>query len=137
MSKIDIVFGDWSDDGHGKYKRVTVSINITKEKMQDAYLSSCKKFGFNLDDACRDYEDSTMPDELYNILVKENYPDVERFDEDEYSKTMDTEMFLEILMWWIKQSYPEFKWKKTKGIPTFNGYWDKKLNLSFGYGLFS
>lgn len=39
-NQMDIVIGDWSDDGHGKSKKIRVSTNKTKLEMQDAYLAS-------------------------------------------------------------------------------------------------
>jgi hypothetical protein len=35
MNKMYLVLGDWSDDGHGKYKKILVKCNKTVKEIQD------------------------------------------------------------------------------------------------------
>lgn len=148
--KINIVLGDWSDDGHGKTDKVLLEVNKTKIEMQDAYKKSCKTLGvsFNHNDdftgikpqnpnrlIATDYCDAELPLEAYHIL-KENGFDLEFIEEDEmYMCEGD---FVDLLMQFIRFSLPGFEWEIVKDeVENFNGYWDNNLNVQFGYGLYS
>lgn len=158
--KFYLVLGDWSDDGHGKSDKVLIESNYSEKDLQKAYKKSCKKTGisFNHNDnftgkkdailICTDYEDSQITEEAYRALAKLNCPfnDLE-FDgigcdevtEDNCDELyLNQESFTNLLMWFIGLSMPEdFEWKEVEDkIPYLNGYWDKSLNVQFGYGLY-
>lgn len=172
MERIDIVLGDWSDDGHGKTEKYPIKVNVSKKAMQDAYKASCKKFGFSFnhnDDftglkrsyeedrkyhICTEYEEPYISIEVIEIMkehgmtdeflceVLEDYGDPESrqlCEEDGGRFCVNEDGLVALLMWFIKQSLPEFEWEKladSEEIPTFNGYWDDNLNVHIGYGLY-
>lgn len=152
-NKIYIVLGDWSDDGHGKYEKYLIAMNKTKLEMQEAYKESSKKLGISFD--CNDeylevereyderekyqiacaWEDSTLSEECIKILTDAGAPIAKVVKE--YNGCLGKDEFVDLLMWFIGYSLEGFKWAKiAEPIETFNGYWDKNLNISLGYGLF-
>jgi hypothetical protein len=50
------------------------------------------------------------------------------------------DLFTEIWIWFVKLSLPENtileKADVKDKIPVINGYWNKNLNVQFGYGLY-
>jgi len=160
MHQIDIVLGDWSNDGHGKSKHVSIMINKTKFEMQKAYKASCEKLLISFDNhnftgikrdwrdaekyqIAAEYDEYVMTKEVARILFDNNCPIIkEAFDEDgEYSEEgfyLDEDNIIELLMWFIQQSLPDFEWTKNGVVKpeVFNGYWDENLNIQIGYGLF-
>ena len=153
--KMYMVFGDWSNDGHGKSKKILIETNIPVVDMQNAYKDSCKKLGisFNHNDdftgierdwkeklkyhICTEYEEYTLSNEVISILKENNCPLVTQLVEND-NMVESIEVLLELLMWFIQQSLPNLKWKQVEdNIPVFNGYWDGNLNVQIGYGMFN
>lgn len=150
-----IVFGDWSDDGHGKSDKILIETNIEMEDLQKAYKASVKKtgIGFYCNEKakikiCDGYEENQMTETIYKALKKLNCPfDKMQFDgigqakisDENYENVyFDENALLNVLMWFISLSAPKLKWKQIKDkTPCFNGYWSKELNISIGYGLYS
>jgi hypothetical protein len=55
--------------------------------------------------------------------------------EDNYISEKD---FVKLWIWFVKLANPAIELKIVKDdIPVINGYWDKELNVQFGYGLYS
>ena len=77
IMKMYIPFGDWSDDGHGKYDKVLVEA----ESMQDLYNAQkclCARYGNNFFDGfADDYADPHLSPVIWQALKDTNYP-VER-----------------------------------------------------------
>lgn len=155
MHKFNIVLGDWSDDGHGKTKKILIESNFSHEDLQKAYLESHEKTNitFHNNDGtkikvCVDYEQSQLTVDIYEALAKFDCPfdNLEIDGIGEASVTIDNcedcyfneHSYLNLLMWFISLSMPsDFTWKKVDdNIPNFNGYWDEKLNITLGYGLY-
>lgn len=161
--KFKVVIGDWSDDGHGKSDKFVFKGNYPVETLRQAYKDSCKltgvQFNHNQDytgieidknlpyqmrwgeedkrRVCTEYGNNFIDMFAYNIL-KEFGLDVEGCDEE-----IDIERFVEILLSFIKLSLPDFQYEEApykrselKEIPPLNGYWNKDLNVQFGYGLY-
>lgn len=166
MNKIDIVLGDWSDDGHGKSDKITILVNKTPQEMKLAYKASCKALGisFNHNDdftevkpledfseqynaenarqVCAEYGETQINQWVLDIL-KENcsqFIDKEVIEEIETNDTYLNQVdFLALLMGFVSYSLPEFKWEYPEAgdvIPVFNGYRDDELNVQLGYGLY-
>lgn len=149
-----IVLGDWSDDGHGKSEKILIESNIEREILQEAYKKSVKStgIGFNCNEKskikiCAEYDDNKLTTNTFKILenLKCPFDKIGLKDQSDNNITEDTceefyfdnDTFLNLLMWFIGLSVKDFEWKKIKEeIPCFNGYWDKNLNVSFGYGLY-
>lgn len=66
---LELVIGDWSDDGYGKTDKVLYRTNSNKKCIMEAYDVGTEKLGFNLvEDTCRDYEDNDLTKEQYEAL---------------------------------------------------------------------
>lgn len=164
MNKMYLVLGDWSDDGHGKHDKILLESNVSVEDIQNAYKASCKLTGvsFNHNEdytetdrdwreadrfriAC-EYEDSTLSPFVFGILAKHGLTkkmlkewDPDGF-EDEEDISLTTESYIQLWIWFVKLSLPKDTVltivEGKDEIPCINGYWDKNLNVQFGYGLY-
>ena len=76
-----IPFGDWSDDGHGKYETVLVEAP-SMEHLLNAQNKIKEKYGrfFFGTDFANNYEEPYLSEEVWQALIDTNYP-VERFKE--------------------------------------------------------
>jgi hypothetical protein len=162
MNKMYLVLGDWSDDGHGKHDKVLVESNKSVKEIQDAYKASCKltgvSFNHNEDftERKRDYIEKQkyhiaaeyeqgfdVSDEAKQALRDAGF-DVEKhfaygMDEDNDQIEDNDVIFLYLWTEFVKLSLPDLiinKIPEDDNIPVINGYWDKNLNVQFGYGLY-
>lgn len=72
--KMYIPFGDWSDDGHGKYDKVLVDAP-SMEALYDAQKCLCARYGNDFFDGYADqYEESTLSPVIWQALKDTNYP---------------------------------------------------------------
>lgn len=161
MNKMYLVLGDWSGDGHNQYDKVLVESNKTVEEIQDAYKASCRLTGvsFNHNDDFtgrqRDYKEQKkyhiatdydqgldVSDEAKQALKDAGF-DVDKhfaFGMDEGDQIEDNDViFLHLWTEFVKLSLPDLiinKIPEDESIPVINGYWNKNLNVQFGYGLY-
>jgi hypothetical protein len=151
--KFKIPIGDWSDDGHGKCDEYTINCSHPVSEVRQGYKDSCKltgiSFNHNQDytgknlgygspyQIATEYESSTISEEALEIL-KEHKIDFDfEVEEDEEYYIEGSEEFLKLLMAFIKLSIPDLKYEITgEDLEYLNGYWNKDLNVQFGYGLF-
>ncbi len=77
--KMYLPFGDWSDDGHGKYKNVLIEAP-SMEHLLNAQMRIKEKYGkyFFQGMAC-DYDEPYLSEEVWQALIDTNYP-MERFE---------------------------------------------------------
>jgi hypothetical protein len=166
MNKMYLVLGDWSDDGHGKHDKILLESNVSVKDIQQAYKDSCKltgvSFNHNEDftetnhlwedsDKYRiadEYEDSQLSKFVFDILAKHGLTKemLKEWEPSGYDEDKDgnfflyVENFVELWIWFVKLSLPKNTIIKTADekneIPCINGYWDKNLNVQFGYGLY-
>lgn len=62
---INLVVGDWSHDGHGLTKTITISSNLTTKEVESAYKKASKKIDIDLyENVCHRYQD-------YILLLKD------------------------------------------------------------------
>jgi hypothetical protein len=157
-----LVLGDWSGDGHGKSEKVLVESNKTVKEIQNAYKASCKLTGvsFNHNDdftgRSRDWREAKkyqiateyeqgfkVSDEAKQALKAAGYDADKHFAfgmDEEGDQVEDNDViFLHIWTEFVKLSLPDLVMNKIPeddSIPVINGYWDKNLNVQFGYGLY-
>lgn len=80
--KMYLPFGDWSDDGHGKYEKYLIEapsmehLRIAQEKIKEKY----GKYFF--EHMAQDYDDSRFGEEVWQALIDTRYP-IERLREKE------------------------------------------------------
>lgn len=160
MNKMYLVLGDWSSDGHGKSEKVLVNVNKTVKEVQDAYKASCKLTGisFNHNEdftgikrdytnqaayhVLTEYQDSELSDEVIEVFKKYKIDyKSESDDEDDDNEIYDDPKLWFATLWFnfVKISLPDLKFDfptELDDIPVINGYWNKNLNVQFGYGLY-
>lgn len=72
--KMYIPFGDWSDDGHGKYDKVLVEAP-SMDALYNAQKCLCARYGNDFFDGYADrYEESTLSPKIWQALKDTNYP---------------------------------------------------------------
>jgi len=154
MYQMYLVLGDWSDDGHGKSDKILVNVNWAVKNVQDAYKASCKLTGISFNNGedytglkrpfqiannykiAVEYEDSKLHENVLEVLEKFKCPTelIEYYKEEAYDKN-----YIALWFWFVSLSLPGLEYtidEKGDGIPCINGYWDKNLNVGFGYGLY-
>lgn len=152
-----LILGDWSEDGHGISRNILVDCNCESvTDIQNAYKASCKKLGIQFNHnkdytgknlpygdphlIWTEYGENDMSGIAHDILEKAgclNGIDVEENDRGRYYiETL--EECATVMMNFISLSMPEgFTYKIIQeNYPCINGYWDRNLNVQFGYGLF-
>lgn len=72
--KMYIPFGDWSDDGHGKYERVLVEAP-SMQSLLDAQKRIYAKYGDKFFDGYADrYEEPNLSEVVWQALIDTGYP---------------------------------------------------------------
>ena len=73
--KMYLPFGDWSDDGHGKYDDILIEAP-SMEHLLNAQKAIKEIYGptFFEDDFANDFEDPTFKPEIWQALKDSNYP---------------------------------------------------------------
>lgn len=130
MNKLDFMFGDRYDDGHGKYEIITIETDKTKLELMNAYKESCKEIDVDFKEICEDYEDSQIDSDIFDKLVNKLKLDseyVEHMKANEYYID-GVDDFFDLLMKFIGYSI-DFKYKKINDN-------NDSFDISFGYGLF-
>lgn len=155
MNKMYFVIGDWSDDGHGKSEKFLIKSNKTCKEIQDAYKASCKLTGISFNGSedytetgrgweegrkyriAVDYEDFELSNEVLEVLTKFKCPkEILEY----YNEEAEEYNFTKLWFWFVSLSLPGLEYKNIQEIndtPYINGYWNKNLNVGFGYGLYS
>jgi len=149
--KVKLTLGDWSEDGHEKSIEYIYLSNYPVEKIRQAYKDSCKLTGisFNHDEdytglaltygsdrqVWTGYEDSGISDTAYAILSKFG---IIAENDDIDPDFINPGEGADIIMKFISLSMPK-DWSYSSldnDIESINGWWNKELNVQFGYGLF-
>ena len=151
MNKMYLVIGDWSGDGHDKYQKILVEVNKTVEEVQNAYKKSCKLTGIsfngnedyteryrNWEEAdyyqiAVNYEEYKLSEGVLSVLKEFKCPQtiIDNYNDDA------VDGYLGLWLWFVNLSLKDLQYNKLNdSIPNINGFWDKNLNVSFGYGLY-
>ena len=98
-----------------------------------------------------EYERCGIPAKALTELLKHGFKEAflenKKYDFKGWEKTLKAgddlnydDLFVDIWIWFVKLSLPKDtilqKVSSKEEIPVINGYWNKKLNVSFGYGLY-
>lgn len=140
METIKITFGDYWNDGHGKYKDFTLLCNRTPQQLKElepkAEQYSGYKFqtnGPNLPAICNGYEDSVVGEEVIKDLVSKGFDNkllINGYTHPLHELQEGIDDFAEFFMRWLKMVDPELQWKWAE---------DDTPNVIFncrGYGMF-
>lgn len=85
--KMYLPFGDWSDDGHGKYEKVLIDAP-SMQRLRDAQIKLEEKYGKDFwNEYAEDYGESVIGETVQTALIEAGYP-LERF-----SKAVDDVRF--------------------------------------------
>lgn len=157
--KFKMIFGDWSDDGHGKTETVYVEVPdaITQEMMRENYEKNKQRFGFGYNDFACDYEDGTISAKQVEVLTNAGLdfiqesdvdwdtldykrPVVYKRDNGDYALSGDDVMpdsLLPLCMFIIGDGIPGWDWKYLEeDTPVLVGGYEAISRDFAGYGLF-
>lgn len=155
-NRVQIHIGDWSEDGHNQWETFVYEVNCPVEQIQQAYKDSCKKTGVQFNHNANysglkehnsygserhiwtEYEERKFSPLSLQIL-KQNGLNVDKFELGEFEIEEAAILILEFIKLSLPSlTYIEASHKKSdlKTIPHLNGFWNKNLNVQFGYGLF-
>lgn len=153
--RMNLVVGDWSDDGHGKSDTVAFEVNKTVDEVRKAYIDSVNKYGvaFHCTMDCGDTPTKTTDCEIavdygdyeFKGCARERLKDVwgtmpkEVQDEliaSEYY-LYNLELYTDIWWWFVGLSLDGLKVERVEDeTPNINGFWQEGFNIGFGYGLY-
>lgn len=72
--KMYIPFGDWSDDGHGKYDKVLIDAP-SMDSLYEAQKRICAKYGKNFFNGyAKRYEEPNLSEIIWQALIDTKYP---------------------------------------------------------------
>ena len=70
MNTINLVVGDWSNDGHGQTEVITIESNLTLSEIVEAYEKGKTISGIDLEYVCAEYQQNTFGRQVYDKLVE-------------------------------------------------------------------
>lgn len=157
-----LTLGDWSNDGHGKTETIILRSNKSIRQIREAYKKSCLFTHIRLDHnsdidikfpkddwesinkytIANHYEDDKLTKFHIEKLAPHGFTldvlgdEMEEFiDGDDIRLT--TDHFKRLWLWFVKLSFRNNDWDVQEvEIDPINGFWNKELNVGFGYGLF-
>lgn len=72
--KMYIPFGDWSNDGHGRYDKVLIDAP-SMDSLHEAQKRICIKYGKNFFDVyAKEYEEPELSEIIWQALIDTKYP---------------------------------------------------------------
>jgi len=99
MHQINLILGDWSDDGHGKTCTKTVRCNLTLEELQKAYEKGSEIVGFSLcDEVATEYQNSDFDAEYAAMLEKHGCNLLSKCESFKGVYHLDRDLFVRIFM---------------------------------------
>lgn len=132
MKRMRITFGDFYDDGHGKYETFNMECNRTPQELADLEIKAEQATGYRFQTNARrgddvrpttkivnEYEDSTIPEEAINDLISQGFDNyiivsdgtqpVETYALHELEDGVAD--FAEFFLRWLKMVDPDLEWK--------------------------
>jgi hypothetical protein len=68
---VNLIVGDWSNDGHSKTKTITIESNLSPTEIEQAYQKAITILGFDFcEEVCHSYEDHNISKSHLDILIK-------------------------------------------------------------------
>lgn len=125
MAVVNLIVGDWSDDGHGKTETYAIESNIERNEITHAYNKALKQNPKlnDFEQLCEGYEDSSIPEEFLDELKRLGYQ-APAWMEKELRISRDE--FVDIYLFIVKVGNPAFEYSKVRA---------NEINIG-GYGLF-
>ena len=125
MNAISLTMGDWSHDGHNKTKTVTISCNLDRDALEEAYEAGVKKTDVDLEEIAADYEDNEFPQGVIDILRGFGFIPEEFLGKswrDESVWIVDTDGFWRIWLFIAKVGNPELEFEQCEATINIGGY---------------
>lgn len=148
---LEMIIGDWSDDGHGKTASVLVRVwgeDSTDEEMRLSLNKAVEATGVDFANLLRGYGDDTISSEELNDLVAHgfdtNWPKSDigettpsfGVNRDFFDQADDSNYSVAgLLMFYAGFGSGDFNWEIVLP-PTLVGSHNSILGSSFGYGIF-
>lgn len=138
-NKYRLVIGDYSDDGHGKFENVDVTLSqaVNSDDLAKNYKAAVEKFGADPKDFCASYEDGAIPLEFYYALLADGFApfEEENIMEDVVGVWVDD--YVRVLMYFALYG-TDLVWETVKDVPPLLiGGWNNAVgSYGVGYGLF-
>lgn len=140
--KFKLPIGDWSCDGHEKCDRFTVHSNIDPKELIDPFVEALEQSG--LKNVCREYEDSSVPQEFWDknaFLNPENYAEVYKKEWSVISPKHFAQLIIDVVNHYAKT---ELKLELEPDMVEFNNWFGQSVKggvgvsviPSMGYGLY-
>lgn len=135
--------GDWSGDGHEQARKITFFSSRPAEELRAAYHRAVAATGLTFDhqhkgeQICTSYGDARLKPAVQEKLAALGY-DLSRVEDTDNVAPAE---LADLIMWFVGLSLDEHEYT-AKGRPrqkngkVLNGFWNKELNVQFGYGLF-
>lgn len=136
---LNLVVGDWSDDGHGKIKIFTLKCNYSKDEFMKAYKKVSEKINLDIiKNLCNKFEDNKITLNTINLLISNKIIDKDFFnleDEDlngskkieDGDISLDPDSFIDLIIAVVKSELKDFECEDISNL--------NKINVG-GYGLF-
>lgn len=129
---INLVLGDWSNDGHGWTETVVICSNLDTKSLEKAYKAGAKKAGVDWKNCvAKDYKDNSITIENVDKLAVHGFKieDVSEDDEPEDSKySLYTNGYTLGWLFVAKLGNPDFRYEIVENSC-------HNINIG-GYGLF-
>lgn len=140
---INLVMGDWSDDGHGKTDTVTIVCNLDKKALALAYKAGAKKLRVDVSKTvAEEYESATLSKADWKKFAAAGMTLQQLFEHPYFRKEaesglkdrnmeyigLDTDAFARLWLFTAKLGNPKFEFAFTR---------DDQVSINIGgYGLF-
>lgn len=110
MAIINLIVGDWSDDGHGRTSSFTIEANMPLYEVENSYKMGVLKTGLDLtEDVACDYQDPRIRPEQLQKLQRHGF----KFEDDNFDVEPDKngvylspEMFVEMYLFLARLGEP-------------------------------
>jgi len=129
MNVIQVVMGDWSQDGHNHTETVVIMSDHTAKQMEKAYKAGVKKCKFDISSFCEEYEDNTISNKMFLYFFNWGVEMEENYDEDADHQPIGYSDFANIYLKTCEIGDPTFKYVRVDSNAS-------SVNIG-GYGLFS
>lgn len=72
--KMYLPFGDWSDDGHGKYEKILIDAPSMEHLLKAQQVIKARFGDHFFDHMADDYEEPYLGEDVWEALIATNYP---------------------------------------------------------------
>lgn len=114
MHPIQLVLGDWSNDGHGQTDTLFILSNLSSTEIEAAYKRGTKILGFDMkSQVAADYEDSKISETKVETFKKAGFvfSDSEWDLDGEGDIWLDSDCYAQLWLFVVKLGAPTFEYE--------------------------